>query len=53
MDNDTVPTREERLKRPEEYFCVGYADAPADYFWGDIRVSKEEYLEARPQAACD
>jgi hypothetical protein len=53
MQTDTIPGREERLKKPEEYFCVGYADKPADYYWGDIKVAKEEYLEARPGEACD
>jgi hypothetical protein len=53
MDTDTIPSREERLKKPEEYFCVGYPDNSADYFWGDIKVSKEGYLQARPKDACD
>jgi hypothetical protein len=53
MDTAIIPPREERLKKPDEYFCVGYSDKPADYFWGDLKVSKEEYLEARPKDACD
>jgi hypothetical protein len=50
---NTLPVREERLKQPGEYFCVSYTDAPTDYFWGDIKVTKEEYLAARPDDPCD
>jgi hypothetical protein len=53
MYSDTIPPPEERLKKPEEYFCVGYSHKAADYFWGDIKVPKQEYLQARPADACD
>jgi hypothetical protein len=40
-------TREERMRDPCEYWCIG-----KEYWWGEVRVTKEEYL-ASGRKPCD
>jgi hypothetical protein len=34
-------TRDERMREPREYWCIG-----KEYWWGEVRVTREEYLAA-------
>ena len=37
------PTPQTRMQYPDEYWCVA-DDGPAQYFWAEQTVSREEYL---------
>jgi hypothetical protein len=36
-------TREQRMFAPEDYWCIGFEDAPTKFFWDEVPVTEEEY----------
>ena len=45
---------ETRIRNPSDYWCVGPKShgGPAFYYWGDQRVTREEYLKYSGKADC-
>jgi hypothetical protein len=41
-----------RARHPDKYWCVGFSDRPALYFWDEEEISEEEYRRARPDHPC-
>jgi|SoimicMinimDraft_17_1059745.scaffolds.fasta_scaffold364454_2 predicted patatin/cPLA2 family phospholipase len=41
-----------RKEHPEYYWCVGFDDGSARYYWNEQTVSRAEYLDASGKEDC-
>lgn len=47
------PSPEDRAKEPNGYWCIREEGKPAEYYWHEEPVSREEYLKFSGKPDCE